>query len=54
MNLEPRYVVLKLKDMEAAGVTADEIAAFNAVRDKVSASRISSGKGLLASLDITH
>lgn len=52
MNLEPRYVVLKLKDMEAAGVTADEIAAFNAVRDKVSASRISSGKGLLECLVI--
>lgn len=52
MNLEARYVVLKLKDMDAAGVTADEIAAFNSVCDKVSASRIGAAKGLLECLVI--
>ena len=52
MKLEPRYVVVKLKDMEVAGVTSDELAAFNAVCDKVSASRIGAGKGLLEVLVI--
>ena len=50
MKLEPRYIVLKLKDIAAAGVTADEIAAFNVVCDKVSAWRTGAGKGLLECL----
>lgn len=44
---EPRYVILKVKDIQAAGITGAEIAAFNAVCDKVSMSRIQRAKGLL-------
>jgi hypothetical protein len=44
---EPRYVVLKLKDFDAAGVTPAERKAFNAVCDKINSYRIGAGKGLL-------
>lgn len=44
---EQRYVVVKISDFHAAGITDAEIQAFNAVCDKVSRSRIQRSKGLL-------
>lgn len=44
---EPRYVVLKVTDIQAAALTAEETAAFNVVCDKVSMSRSQRAKGLL-------
>lgn len=47
MEREQRYVVLKIKDIEAAGLFPYHINAFNEVCDAVSRARISKGKGLL-------
>lgn len=44
---EQRYIVLKVTDILAARLTYEEIAAFNAVCDKVSISRVERAKGLL-------
>ena len=44
---EARYVVVKIKDIDAAGCTDAERDAFNVLCDKVSRYRISSAKGLL-------
>jgi hypothetical protein len=52
MKLEPRYVVLKLKDMKAAGVTMAETTSFNVVCDKVTMHRLGAGKGMLECLVI--
>lgn len=41
---EQRYVVLKIKDIVAAGLTPDEVEAFNKVCDKVSLHRNQAGK----------
>ena len=41
---EQRYVVLKIKDIIAAGLTPDEVEAFNKVCDKVSLHRNQAGK----------
>lgn len=52
MKLEPRYIVLKVKDVQAAGITEDEREAFNAVCDKVLDHRIKNGKGVLGCMVI--
>ena len=44
MEREQRYIVLKLKDIDAAGLTETELSAFNQVCDKVSATREAAGK----------
>ena len=41
---EQRYVVLKIKDIVAAGLTPDEVEAFNKVCDKVALHRNQAGK----------
>lgn len=41
---EPRYVVVKIKDIAAAGCTQEELDAFNVVCDKVMAYRQSVDK----------
>jgi hypothetical protein len=51
---EPRYVVLKCTDIQAACLTEVEIAAFNAVCDKISRSRIERAKGLLECVVVEH
>jgi hypothetical protein len=41
---EQRYVVVKIKDIVAAGCTPEEIAAFNVLCDRVAAYRTTAGK----------
>jgi hypothetical protein len=45
--MEPRYVVLKLKDMEAANLTQEEKAAFVKVCQKVDRVRAEQDRGML-------
>lgn len=47
MEREQRYIVLKIKDMEAAGFALGHIDAFNEVCDAVNIARIQRGAGLL-------
>lgn len=44
---EQRYVVLKITDIAAIGLSTVELAIFNATCDKVSRARIRRGKGPL-------
>ena len=47
MKREARYVVLKLKDIDACEFTDATLSAFNGICDRVNQKRISQGKGLL-------
>lgn len=51
---EPRYIVVKIKDIEAAGCTQSEIDAFNALCDKVFLHRALTGKPPLECVVVEH
>lgn len=44
---EARYIVVKLSDMEIAGLSPSEIESFNRVCDRVALARVAMGKPLL-------